>query len=171
MATIFYVDGPYKVPMYDGKASRTITDDNVKEFWRQNPHLKDKRGAYVFGIRAGKGLTPGYAGKATKTFKGEVFQHHKLTRYQQFVADYRKGTPVLFFVVLPTRRGTPNATHIGELEDFLIQTALAANPNLMNVRGTKKAQWGIAGLLRGGKGKPSSDARLFRRLMKLPARK
>jgi hypothetical protein len=167
MATVFSVEGPIEVPTYQGRAGRTITDDNVRQFWEANGELADGRGCYVFGIRAGKGLTPAYVGKATNSFKYEVFAHHKLTRYQQFLADYQKGTPVLFFVIAPTKRGTPNKTHIEELEKFLIQTGQAANPELLNIRGTKAEEWGIAGVLRGGKGKPSKRAREFRRLMKL----
>jgi hypothetical protein len=167
MPTIFSVNGPIEVPCYQGRAGRTITDDNVREFWDRNPDLADKRGCYVFGIRAGRGLTPAYVGQATQAFKQEVFAHHKLTRYQQFLADYQKGTPILFFILAPMKRGAPNRTHIGELEDFLIQTGQAANPHLLNVKGTKAEEWGIAGVMRGGKGKPSASARQFRRLMKL----
>ena len=121
----------------------------------------------MFGIRAGKGWTPAYVGKATKSFKREIFAHHKLTRYQQFLVDYQKGTPVLFFAVAPTKKGAPNAAHMGELEKFLIQTGLAANQDLMNIKGTKAEEWGIAGVLRGGKGKASQAARDFKKIMKL----
>ena len=73
----------------------------------------------------------------------------------------------MFFVVAPTKKGAPNAAHIGSLEDFLIQTGLAANPELLNVKGTKAEEWGIAGLLRARQGKPSHAARAFKQLMKL----
>ncbi len=167
MATTFSVYGPREVPVHQGAAGRTITDDNVKEFWRTNNAIATRCGCYVFGIRAGKGWTPAYVGKATKSFRPETFAHHKLTRYQQFLADYQKGTPVLFFILSPTRKGVPNAGHITELEAFLIQTGLAANPGLLNVKGTKAEEWGIAGVLRGGKGKPSQSARAFKKMMKL----
>ena len=169
MPTIFSIEGPFKVPCYQGKGGRTITEEDGRRFWNDQDHLGSDRGCYVFGIRAGKGLTPGYVGRATRGFKHEVFSHHKLTRYQQFLTDYRKGTPILFFIVAPRRKGAPNAAHIRELEAFLIQVALAANPDLLNVKGTRAEEWGIGGLLRGGKGKPSGSARDFRRLMKLRA--
>jgi len=164
--TIFTVDGPRKVNFYQGSGGRSITDENVREFWAGNDDIAASRGCYVFGIRAGRGMTPAYVGKATRSFKQEIFQHHKLTRYQQVLADYRRGTPVLFFLIAPTKRGAPNRAHIGELEDFLIQTGQAANPHLMNIRGTKVEEWGIGGVLRSGRGKPSKEARDFRRLMK-----
>lgn len=167
MPTIFTVDGPREVPCNQGRAARTITDENVYEFWDRNVDVAEERGCYVFGIRAGKGLTPAYVGKASGSFRREAFAHHKLTRYQQFLADYQRGTPVMFFILAPTKRGAPNRTHIAGLEKFLIQTGQAANPHLLNIKGTKTEEWGIAGVLRGGKGKPSNGAREFRRLMKL----
>lgn len=91
MGTQFMVRGPLAVPCYQGKAGRTITDDNVRDFWSCHGDAGEERGCYVFGIRAGRGLTPGYVGKATRSFRQEVFTHHKLTRYQQFLADYVKG--------------------------------------------------------------------------------
>ena len=58
MATVFEIVGPREVPVYQGKAGRTITDENVRQFWEENDTLAKRRGCYVFGIRAGKGLTP-----------------------------------------------------------------------------------------------------------------
>lgn len=150
-----------------GVAGRTITGDNVGEFWESNPDLAESRGCYVFGIKAGRGYTPAYVGKATKTFRQEVFAAHKLAKYQQFLADYRKGTPILFFVVAPSKRGAPNHAHIKDLEDFLIQMGLAANPDLLNIKGTQMEEWGIAGVLRGGQGKPAKDAIQFKKMLKL----
>lgn len=169
VATMFAIDGPRNVPVYQGRASRTITHHNVREFWADNEELAKRRGCYVFGIRAGKGLTPGYVGRATKSFKQEVFTHHKLTRYHQFLADYKKGAPILFFVMLPIKKGKANSTHIADLERFLIQTGLAANADLVNIKGTKQADWGIMGVLRSGQGKPSRAAGAFKNLMKLRA--
>jgi hypothetical protein len=167
MKTIFTVQGPFEVPCYRGKAARTITDENIKEFWNKYPSLGKQRGCYIFGIRAAKGWTPGYVGKATRGFKQEVFSPHKLTRYQQFLADYLKGSPIIFCVVGPSQKGAPNVLRIKELEDFLIQIAVVANPDLLNVKGTKAEQWGIAGVLRGGKGKPILAAKQFRKLLKI----
>jgi hypothetical protein len=166
MPTMFIIDGPREVPFYEGRAGRTITDDNVRAFWEKNSDLANLRGCYVFGIR-NRGLTPGYVGKATRAFKSEVFAPHKLTRYQQFLADYQKGTPIIYFAVAPRQRGAPNASHIQQLEDFLIQAGVAANSNLMNIKGTKTEEWGITGVLRSSVGKPSLSARQFRTLMKL----
>jgi len=166
VTTVFVPRGPFPVPCYRGKAARTITPEGVQEFWRGHPALATATGCYVFGIRAGGGFTPGYVGKATKSFRQEVFAPHKLAKYQQFLADYIKGTPVLFFLLSPTKKGKPNTKHIANLEQFLIQEGVAANPQLLNVKGTQAEQWGIKGLLRSGQGKPSAAAREFKKIMK-----
>ncbi len=41
--------------------------------------------------------------------------------------------------------------------------------NRLNIKGTKTEEWGIAGVLRGGQGKPPRGARDFRKLMKITA--
>ena len=88
-------------------------------------------------------------------------------QYQQYLADVRRGTPILFFVVAPKKKGAPNSKHIAQLEDFLIQAGVAANPLFLNIQGTKIEEWGITGVLRGGKGKKSESARDFIKLMKI----
>ena len=121
--TLFTVVGPRTIPTYRGKASRTITDDNVRAFWRTNADVGRLRGCYVFAVGAGSRMKPTYVGKATKSFRQEVFQYHKRVRYQQTLADCRVGVPLLFFVALPRRRGAPPTTHVAALERFLIETA------------------------------------------------
>lgn len=58
-------------------------------------------------------------GKTRTNFGAECFELHKLGKYNQCLVDYERGTPVLYFVVLPVRRGPRNAAHIDELESFL----------------------------------------------------
>ena len=166
MAT-FVVRGPFEVPFYQGKGGRTITDDNVREFWERNKKYQNRRGCYVFGIRAGKGYTPAYVGKATRSLKQEVFAPHKLNRYQQFLAEYVKATPVLFLILTPIQKGMPNNKQIGSIEKHLITLGVSANPDLLNQKETKSPDWGIMGVIRGGKGKVSSGTRDFRQMMSL----
>jgi hypothetical protein len=154
---LFSVEGPFQVPTYDGKVARVIDEDSFSRFW-ERIEIADDRGCYVFGIRAGRGIKPIYVGRATKTFRQEVFTSHKLWKYQQCLADTKKGIPVMFFVVSPSSRGKPNVKVIKELEDFLIQTAVSKNPDLLNVKGTSKADWGINGVIRGRQGQPSISA-------------
>jgi hypothetical protein len=161
----FVVMGPYRIPTYSGKGGRTITDENIEEFWQSNSRYEGRRGCYVFGIRAGGGYTPGYVGKATKGLKNEVFTPHKLTRYQQFLVDYGKGTPVLFFVLAPVQKGKANNAQIGAVEKYLINLEITANPGLLNEKGTRMPDWGIKGVIRGGKGKTAAGTKDFRRMM------
>lgn len=163
----FAPEGPLDIPFAQGKASKSISAEQAREFWEHHPHLTDRRGCYIFAIRAGRGIIPAYVGKATKTFKQEVFAPDKLAKYQRVLSDYRKGTPVFFFLVSQQERGKPNTSIVGELEDFLIQTALIANDDLINVRGTKRADFSISGVLRGGKGKPSGAAKALKRCLRL----
>ncbi|MGH9426867.1 MAG: hypothetical protein ACRD2L_11275 [Terriglobia bacterium] len=162
---IFAVVGPLKLSFYQGKGGRTLRNEDIRAFWDVNRKYERRRGCYVFGIRAGKGYTPGYVGRATKGLKQEVFTFHKLVRYQQFMADYAKGTPVLFFALAPAQKGKPNNSQIRAIEKYLIDLAITANPDLLNIKDTKPLDWGIKGVVRGGKGKTSSGTRDFRRML------
>ena len=102
---------------------------------------------------------------ATNTLAGEIFTEGKLNRYNEFLADYKKGRPVLFFVIAPTGKGKPANSKIVALEKYLIQLAKAANPRLRNKIGTKTPRWGIGGVIRGGKGKTGVGASAVRQMM------
>ena len=165
MTTLFRVHGPFPIPTYAGKAAKIINSAGIKTFWGRHPALAAARGCYVFGIR-NKSLKPSYVGLARKSFKGEVFTADKLAKYARELADYKKCMPVFFFIVAPTKKGKPNGKHIGQLETFLIELALYVNPNLLNIKGTKQEDWGIAGVHRGGKGKPSYAAKELKRMFR-----
>ena len=158
----FEVHGPFRVPTYNGKAAKIVDSEKLPAFWQGSGDLGGRRGCYVFAIRASKGIRPHYVGRATKTFKQEVFAPHKLEKYQRCLADIGKGTPVLFFLAPGAKKGKPNIKAIRELEDYLIQSAVTRNPDLLNVQGTDRANWGIAGVIRGPGGKPSDSARALK---------
>lgn len=71
------------------------------EFWDSTDGIAHARGTYVFAVRAGRGARPVYVGGATRNFKQEVFTPHKLEKYQRCLADFKKGTPILYSSVLP----------------------------------------------------------------------
>lgn len=162
----FEIKGPLMVPTYDGRAAKIVDSESLSAFW-DSSGVARRRGCYLFAVRASKGIRPVYVGRATKNFKQEVFTPHKLEKYQRCLADTNKGTPVLFFLMSPTKKGKPNVKVIRELEDYLIQTAVSRNPELLNVKGTEREDWGIAGVLRGGSGKPSKGALAFKKTMGL----
>lgn len=166
--TQFICHGPYAVPTKKLNAGRVITNSEIKSFWDQYSEIAALKGCYVFGMRAGRGVTPLYVGKATRSFKQEVFTPHKLKNYLMALATYRVGTPILFFVVYPPgRRGVVNERHIGELERFLIQQAFLANPRLMNIKHAAVPNWGIVGVLRSeNNGAPPKSARAFKAMLR-----
>ena len=114
-------------------------------------------------MRAGKGFRPIYVGRATKSFKQECFASHKISsHYGPALLNAGKGTPVLFLAVLERTKGKVNKSAIKKVEFFLIQNAVKKNPDLSNVKGKKSEHWSIDGVIRSGKGKVSSSARLFK---------
>ena len=163
--TQFTVQGPFKVPFEKRRLAKMICP-GCRPFWRLHEGLASQRGCYVFAIRAGKGYRPIYVGRTTKgTFAEECFTNHKTGRhYNPALLNTRKGSPVMFFLTYPKPKGQKS---ISNLEKFLIQIAVARNPDLSNVVGTAKHTWGIRGVIRGGKGKPSCAACEFTRLMGL----
>jgi len=159
----FEVMGPFDVQV--PKDTRVITRDEGAAFFRSHPHLRNRRGAYVFGLRSGGGMTPIYVGEATRAYGQECFTNDKLLKYAIGMAPYEKGTPILFFVASAQNRGRVNVKVIGDLEDFLIQNAKAKNPHLVNKKGTKEAEWAIRGVVRREGGKTSAAARALRSMM------
>jgi hypothetical protein len=164
--TQFTCHGPFRVPTAKLPGGKSITPVQIKSFWTENPNYVSAVGCYVFGMRAGKGITPLYVGKATKSFGQEVFAPHKLTKYLPGLAEYKSGTPVLFFVAYPgSKKGTTNLKHIAALEKFLIQQAVIANPYLSNIKHASTPAWGIAGVLRSKTKKPTNGAVAFKALL------
>jgi hypothetical protein len=103
----FELAGPFKLKCYRGvvkkKESREQLLKNLKE-WDED--LPSAHGCYVFAIRAGKGWTPYYAGQALRrTIFAEATHVDKLQKYNEVLADYERGTPVLFFLPWVTDGG------------------------------------------------------------------
>jgi len=165
--TSFTVYGPHPVPLYRGKSCRIIRAEEGRVFFRNHASLAARVGCYVFAMGVGRGVTPIYVGKTRRNFGRECFEPHKLGKYNQCLADYERGKPLLYFVLLPVRRGRRNTGHIEELETFLIQTGVGVNPNLLNVQGTKLEEWRIRGVIRSAPGRPASPAASFKSMMKL----
>lgn len=167
MAT-FEVRGPYAVSFEKRSGGRTLLFD---DFWAEDSDasgLAGECGCYVFAIR-NRALTPLYVGKATKTFKQEVFNPSNKDKYRKGFSEYAIGTPVMYFVVHPRQKGKINAKQIAELEDFLIQAGVAKNPNIQNVRGKQKPEWAIKGVIRNGRGMRNAAEKDFTRLFDIGA--
>jgi len=165
----FEVFGPFPVPVTKAVGGRHITQDNVREFWDAvTPHtLAESVGCYVFTLGSGRRFTPYYVGKSTRPFKREIFTPHKKLRYHEALVSTQRRKPSMFFLRPSKGSGKKVGGAIGKLEKFLISAAVAENPNLVNVRGTKAPKWAINGVLRSRGGKPSTAAYAFRSCMGL----
>lgn len=161
----FKVVGPLKVRYYKDVGGRTIRAADVTAFWDAHAKFQKRRGCYVFSMRTGRGWTPGYVGKTKKNFKQEIFGPHQLTRYYEFMASYKRGRPMLFFVLAERAKGQPNNSKIREVEKYLIDLGLAVNPELLNKKDTKQPGWGIQGVIRGSKGNVSAGTESFRQML------
>lgn len=173
-----HVEGPYEIPYRLSKTVKQIRREDVtNDFWENNStdakHLVNKQGCYVFALRAGKGHTPWYVGKAGtgkkgKGFKDEIFQPGKLNNYNRVLFEYNFGKPVMFFVTLPdAKRVIPNSS-IDHMEKELIQFACLKNPNLTNIANTKNLpKWSIKGVVRASQGQPTKAATSFKKMMRI----
>lgn len=159
--------GPFPVPIYQGPRGCIVRAEEGESFFEKHGKLRPRRGCYVVGMRAGRGITPTYVGKATRSFGQECFTDHKLGKYNKTLVDYRRGTLVIFFLLAPIGRGRPAMNQIAELEDFLIQAGVAKNSGLLNVQGTKRSEWSIRGLIRATPGRRTKATAAFKAAMGL----
>ena len=166
---MFEVFGPYDIEPTLAKSARWIEKDQDK-FWAMQSgpgQLRRRIGCYVFAIRASKGVRPVYVGKTWKAFEDEIFGSHQLYYYNAELADISKGTPVMFFVAYPQGKGITNRKMIRDVEEFLIQVAVAKNPDLRNVHNIGEKKWGIRGVIRRGKGKATESSTKFKNALGL----
>jgi hypothetical protein len=163
--------GPYPIP-YTGQikgTSKHITNENAKAFWEKEEvkQVAMKQGCYIFALKAGKGFTPWYVGKATKNFKQEALHPTKRNHYNEVIFNGKRGTPVFFLIAKPAHLKTIPKRQIDDLEVFLIQIAYYKNPELKNKQNANEPGWSITGVVRGGKGKASVNAKQFKLMLKL----
>lgn len=159
MPVRFDVEGPHVIPRTQRRGGSIITRDDIAEFWFKHPGIANECGCYVFGVRNGRGILPGYVGKAANGFVREVFQPHKLNKYLEYLAHTSKGTPVLYFLIVTRTRGKLNTRAITECERELILLAKRTNPDLANVRGTREPSFTIPHIFGTSRGRPSKSTR------------
>ncbi|MCP3167349.1 hypothetical protein [Myxococcus qinghaiensis] len=149
----FEVHGPFEVPLEPGKHGKMVARD-LSGFWTGVGDVRWMRGVYVFAMRAGRGYTPLYVGKAAEqSFEDETFALHKLAHhYGPTLLDYKRGQPVMFFIAHPLSRGAVNKRLIDQVETFMIDAASAKNPSLSNVRKKQVHKWRVCGVVRGRRG-------------------
>ena len=172
MSVRLVVVGPVEIPFATqaGTTGKRIGKSEADSFWTTavGKNVADKQGCYVFGLRAGKGFTPWYVGKSRKQMRQECFDFHKLVKYNEILFKGHKGTPVMFFVVPEGNRKKVAVTAVNDIERYLIQAAVFKNPQIANVHNTKNLpEWGIVGVIRGGKGKPNKETAIFKKMMSI----
>ena len=159
MARHLTVHGPIEIPFGKQRKGsvKHIYTANVKDFWklRVAKAISAKKGCYIFALRASRGFTPWYVGKATKSFKREALGAYQLNHYNDVLFDGRKGNPVMFVVAPPANT----------IETFLIQAAYAENPKIRNRQQTKIPEWTIKGVVRPKSGKPTKLEQSFKKMM------
>ena len=128
----FYIEGPFKIPCIHGTK---LIEEDLSGFWNRHKTLAASIGCYIFAVRAGRGYTPLYVGKTTKSFESECFTSHKRNHYHYSLGHYLKCTAVMFFVVLRKAKGKVNASEIKQVENFLIQVGSTVNPEIRNIKG------------------------------------
>jgi len=138
--------GPFKVPRRGAVIDRAALSTFWKTVSEQAPGLATAQGCYIFAIKAGRGYTPWYVGKAAGRdgFQQEALSDGKQNQYNWAWSsqDYARGTMVLFFVARRTTSGRDFSRQVGTadidwLERHLISLALEANNDLLNVQYTK----------------------------------
>ena len=137
-------------------AGRKIIDKTcLADFW-EKIGTGNRRGVYVFGIRAGRGWKPLYVGQAKKqTFKRRIAQQTN-GNFNDMLQGIRKGTPVLFLIGR-IGRGKNSTGAIDELEREVINSAFDRNPHLHNDRGIRRKKFMVKGF--GSRGKPAASVR------------
>lgn len=147
----FVVSGPHK--FFRDEKGGGIDEEKSAEIFEKGGSAYDiaeKSGCYIFAIHRGGKLTPWYVGKATVTFKQEVFTYHKLNNYLEVMNKPQgtKGNLVLIFVCLNRgARGAVNKSAIAKLENYLIEKAHAVNEGIKNKRGRPIIPFEIMGVL------------------------
>ena len=140
----FDVAGPFKIERFGPK--KIITKESMKllkpVLEQEEDGLSESCGCYVFGKRAGNGITPWYIGQACKTpMLKEALNSSNITNYNH-ILNGASGTPVLF--VIPARtptgklrsRPSKSLKSLSFLERWLIAEAIEKNPELFNTKET-----------------------------------
>lgn len=143
----FDVVGPFVLSRHGAK--QIITDQSLKELGpeleAEEPGLSDACGCYVFGVRAGRGMTPYYVGQACKrSILKEALNPSNREKYNKVISE-SKGNPIIFFIPMRTPRGKLRKRSKGDggipaldfLESWFISMAIEKNPDLINIKETK----------------------------------
>lgn len=160
----FAVYGGYQLP----RNNRLVASDAAakREFWEtvdgDVEGLSAACGCYVFAAQN----RPWYVGlAASQSFAQECLTDHKVNIFNRVLDDYARAAPWLYFVAKLTpgaqfcRPSMNGYKDVEALENILIGLAIARNPEVYNVRGTKfLREMNVPGLLNTERGQANSYA-------------
>jgi hypothetical protein len=165
----YEVHGPFPIQ----KTNRLVdhSAEAKRLFWAAvdelEPGLSKAVGCYIFCI----GKKPWYAGVAERqAFNRECFALHKIVAFNSALNKVKAGKPQLVLMSKMTNRGrfakpSVNGHRASQfLEDMIIGMTLAANPEAVNIKGTKfPKELSVPGVINTPKGKGSKKAVQFLR--------
>ncbi len=146
--TNFVVSPEFQIATKRFRNRLTLGKKPGSGFWQQNgaEEYKNKRGCYIFAIKHGNKITATYIGKATETFKQEIFTKHKIEEhYKPALRERQRGQAIMIFLEHKYVK-KPNKSSIDELETRLIQQAVRKDLALTNLRKTYMKELKIKGV-------------------------
>lgn len=176
---IYSVHGPFKMK----KMHRAIAIDRSSKstFWSDIessvPGLSSGIGCYIFSLKNGVNAKPWYVGQTKRlSFKGEIFQAHKIRHYNAVLKTQNAKGIEFFFIAKRTpkgrltkaQKGQKKTTHtdIDSVETMLIGAALDKNEKLRNIKSTKLFnKLIIPGFINSPNCKPTLPAQYLKRLI------
>ncbi|MGO8739732.1 hypothetical protein [Rhodoblastus sp.] len=171
--TTFETSKHFEVPVKKRYGRLTLDGSPGRKFWKQDgaSDYKLKKGCYIFGIKHGNNFVATYIGKATKTFKQEIFQRHKKEEHYIPALHERKTGQAIIIFIAHIYVNKPNISSIDSMETQLIQQAVRKKLALTNLRKTYIKELKIHGVFdfRLGKkprGKSDGAAKILLKMLK-----
>jgi hypothetical protein len=115
----FSVFGPIEMPTIQERFGRLVSRDFDK-WYNLAGYILYQPGCYVFGIRAGQGYTPNYAGMTSNKLYDKALSFQNLALFYNPIYVSRKGTPIMFLISQINKKGDWNISQIPEVENYLI---------------------------------------------------
>ena len=146
--TEFRVYGPLEIPRTKLGKDTVVDKEGLAELWDSGEagDAAKKQGCFILALRRGKGFTPWYVGKASRSMEQDCFTPKRTSDYNKLL-DKEQGVPVLFLIAPDGNKRKAPANDLSDLERFLLQSAQAKNPKLLTAK-KDLPDWSIHGVFR-----------------------